>query len=304
MKILTIRRFFLASLLIFLMAPDSRGGEWWQGSMPSGSSITVPQTKPAYPSSPRSGSEHQWHRDDGTSRTEKPREGPGFFQQLYSDYKAKENEEKHQKEVRRVKEEIATISSGISVQMPPSPVKLAPSGTPFFNTSMTHSGYEIAAGPISGIRTPANRIPRENLRRAAAILAPIAGAMSSGKFLSDEDAYFLARESAQAMEGAPLSIEVRDIPNGREDDTRRLAKQAQDMGQARIEAERATAERMRAGERLAKVQEAITRRQGNADALLREREELLKSYKSAYQKELGIKEGIRSTIIRYVEASR
>lgn len=299
MTTMMIRRFSLAACLLCLFVIEGRG-EWWQGS--GGYSVSVPKTYPIDPPSTRSESGRRV-RDAG----DRPRQGnarsePGFFQRIFDEWEKKKSARERQEEVRRVKEEIARISSGLSVQMPASTMKLAPAGTLFFSIAPAQSGHEIAAGPISGIRTPAERIPIENLRRAAAILEPISAAMKTDNPLSDEDVSYLASQSALAMEGAPLGVEIRALPNRREEVTRQIAKQSQELGQLQMEAEAATAERLKVEERLVKVQAAITRGQGDTTSLLKEREELLRGYKDAYAKESGKKEEVRgkSGKLRYV----
>lgn len=299
MTMMTVKRISLSVCLLCLCVVDGRG-EWWQGS--GGYSVSVPKTYPIDPPSSRSDPGRRVRNDDDRPRKENPRNEPGFFQKIFDEWEKKKNARERQEEERRVKEEIARISTGLSLQMPASTMALTPGGTPFFNTAPAQSGHEIAAGPISGIRTPAERIPIENLRRAAAILEPVAAAMKTGNLLSDEDVSYLASQSALAMEGAPLGVEIRALPNHREEVTRQIARQSQELGRLQMEAEAATAERLKVEERLVKVQAAITRGQGDTASLLREREELLRSYKAAHAKESGTKEDARgkSGTLRYV----
>lgn len=145
----------------------------------------------------------------------------------------------------------------------------------------------ILAAPLAGIGTPACRIPVENLRRAAAVLDPIVQAFKRHDLsgMSEEDMSFLASQLALAMEGAPLSIAVVDVPSGREEQTRQLAQQAQDIETARTGAQQATTERLRIEERLVRLQQELTAGKGDTKALSSERERLLVSYKSAWTAE-------------------
>jgi hypothetical protein len=153
---------------------------------------------------------------------------------------------------------------------------------------------------VSGIGTPASRIPAENLRRAAAVLAPILQALKSNRNMSDEDMSFLAGQSALAMEGAPLAIQVTDLPSGKENETRALAQQAQDIGAAQAAVERATAERLRVEEQLVKVQKELQSGKGDTGALTSQREKLLVAYKSAYASEAGHKATVKAMTCRIV----
>jgi hypothetical protein len=146
----------------------------------------------------------------------------------------------------------------------------------------------IMATSLGGIATPASRIPSENLRRAAAILEAFKPKTIGS--MSEEDMTYLADQAAQAMEGAPLSVQIIYLPERREDDTRRIVQQAQDIEAARAVAASATSERQRVEEQLVKVQQNLQAGTGDSEALKNQREKLLLSYKAAYNAETRAKD--------------
>lgn len=192
----------------------------------------------------------------------------------------------------QIKGELARLSRGYQIQrVQPSGKPLEPRGSDAFGV-MADRGERpfgaIMVGSLSGIiGTPASRIPLENLRLAAAILE----SFKPGQIekMSEEDMSFLASQSALAMEGAPLSVEIRDLPVGREDDVRRLVEQIQDIETVRAEAERATTERLRVEEQLVKAQKDLHSGRGDTEALKLQREIVLQSYKAAYNAEANKK---------------
>jgi ABC-type phosphate transport system auxiliary subunit len=118
--------------------------------------------------------------------------------------------------------------------------------------------------------------------------------------MSDEDMSFLASQSAQAMEGAPLAVEVREAPTGHEEDVRRLAQQVQDVEAVRVEAQQATAERLRVEEQLVKVQGELQSGKGDKATVEKRREEILRAYKTAYTNESDKKAEVQSKTGRVV----
>ncbi len=204
----------------------------------------------------------------------------------------------------QVKGELARLSRGFQIQQAQPTIELTPRGNDYFNNS-PDSGErpfgQIMVASLSGIGTPASRIPLENLRRAAAIL----DAFKPGNIgnMSEEDMSFLASQSALAMEGAPLSVVIVDAPAGKEEQARQLVKQAQDIAMVRAAAQQATAERLRVGERLVKVQQELQAGKGDATALSSEREKLLVSYKKAWTAETDNKEKLRDKTIEYIVIS-
>jgi hypothetical protein len=158
------------------------------------------------------------------------------------------------------------------------------------------------AAQLSGVGTPASRIPVENLRRAAAVLAPIVQALKSGNAgMSDEDVSFLASQSALAMEGAPLAIEIREVKAGHEEDVRRLVLQAQDVEAARLAEQQATTERLHVEEQLVKVQKEMRSSKSDTEALKMRRETILQAYKTAYLNESNKKAEVQSKTGRVIE---
>lgn len=187
----------------------------------------------------------------------------------------------------QIKGELARISRGFQIQRSKQTIELIPRGSDLFNIqpdSGERDFGQVMVASLSGVGTPATRIPVENLNRAAAILSPIMQAFKAGNTanMSDEDMSFLAGQSALAMEGAPLSVEIREIPSGREDATRRLVQQAQDIETVRAASERATTERLRVEEQLVKVQNDLQSGKGDTEGLKSQREIVLQSYKAAY----------------------
>jgi ABC-type phosphate transport system auxiliary subunit len=118
--------------------------------------------------------------------------------------------------------------------------------------------------------------------------------------MSEEDMSFLASQSALAMEGAPLAVEVRESPAGHEEDVRRLAQQAQDVETARVAAQQATVERLRVEEQLVKVQRELLSGKEDKGALEKRREEILRAYKTAYTNESDKKAEVQSKTGRVV----
>ncbi len=183
----------------------------------------------------------------------------------------------------QIKAELSRLTRGFQIQRAQPTIELTPRGNDYFNRS-PDSGErpfgQIMVASLSGIGTPASRIPLENLRRAAAILERFKPGNIGN--MSEEDMSFLASQSALAMEGAPLSVVIVDAPAGKEEQARQLVKQAQDIEVVREAAQQATAERLRVGERLVKVQQELQTGKGDPKALNSEREKLLVSYKEAW----------------------
>jgi hypothetical protein len=206
-------------------------------------------------------------------------------------------------QMQQIHGELARLSGSFQIKRVQSSIELTPRSDRSFglpgDTGERPFG-RIMAAALSG-STPASRIPVENLRRAAAVLAPIVQALKQGSAgMSDEDMSFLASQSALAMEGAPLAIEVRDSPDGHEEDVRRLAQQAQDVESARGEAQQATTERLHVEEQLLNVQKELQSGKGDKAALEKRREEILRAYKTAYTNESDKKADVQSKTGRVV----
>lgn len=241
------------------------------------------------------------YRDDDPPRVERQREEepkPPSRAELKQRKVALERQQAH---TQQIKGELARLSKGFQIQRAQPTIELTPRDNNYFYIS-PDSGEspfgQIMVATLSGIGTPASRIPLENLRRAAAIMqAFLPGNIGS---MSEEDMSYLAGQSALAMEGAPLSVEIREFPAGREDDTRRLVQQAQDIETVRAAAERATTERLRVEEQLVKVQNDLQSGKGDTEGLKSQREIVLQSYKAAYIAEAKKKAEVHDMTVRIV----
>jgi len=282
--------------LIVLCAAIAPAQDWWRGTL--GPAPPEPPSKPV-DSDTRSTPDRSYRRDrEDRPRREQPRDDrprpPGKAE-------LKRQEEARQREAaqrQQIQGELARLSGGFQIRRVQPGIELSPHSDGSFgiagDTGERPFG-RILTAPLSGIGTPASRIPVENLRRAAAVLAPVVQALKAGNTaMSDEDMSFLASQSALAMEGAPLAVEVREPPAGHEEDVRRMAQQAQDVEAARVAAQQATAERLRVEEQLVKVQKDMQSGQGDMEALKKRREGLLLSYKAAYTAEAGKKAELQS----------
>lgn len=230
---------------------------------------------------------------DWNSGTEKPPGGPSKRDRPPSREELKRWADRQKlagTQKQQIKGELARLSRGYQIQRAQPTIELAPRGSDIFDISHDSGKRpfgQIMVASLSGIGTPATRIPVENLRRAAAIMQTfLPGNMGT---MSEEDMSYLASQSALAMEGAPLSVEIRDLPVGREEDVRRLIEQVQDIETVRAEAERATTERLRVEEQLVKAQKDLQSGRGDTEALKLQREIVLRSYKAAYNAEANKK---------------
>jgi hypothetical protein len=275
--------------------------DWWRG--------TLGPAPPTPPSSPVGGDtrssppvRRRGSGDYPPRRTEPRVERP----KPPSRAELKRQEEARQRraaQMQQIHGELARLSGSFQIKRVQSSIELTPRSDRSFglpgDTGERPFG-RIMADALSG-STPASRIPVENLRRAAAVLAPIVQALKPGSAgMSDEDMSFLASQSALAMEGAPLAIEVRDSPDGHEEDVRRLAQQAQDLESARGEAQQATTERLHVEEQLVTVQKELQSGKGDKAALEKRREEILRAYKTAYTNESDKKAVVQSKTGRVV----
>jgi len=184
-----------------------------------------------------------------------------------------------------IKAELVQVAESILEVVPTQPaLELKPSNGEYFGIPLDTGRKpfgSILVTAVGGIGTPASRISDVNLRRAAAVLAPMVSAETMNS-MSEEDVAFLAGQSALAMEGAPLSVVIREVPVGREARVRQLAQQAQDVEALRAEAERASALVQAIENDILNVQYRISTGKGDAEALRKEREAFLSSYKSAH----------------------
>lgn len=286
---------FLALFLGFLCAGKAHAQEWWQGSL--GPAPPTPSSSPVYEDDHgRSEPSYRRERDDYRPRREKPRDNrpkPPSRAELARREKERKREEVQKQQIQG---ELARLSGSFQIQRVQPDIELTPRGSDVPADTGVRPFGQIMVAQLSGVGTPASRIPVENLRRAAAILAPIMQAVKAGNMdsMSEEDMSFLASQSALAMEGAPLSVEIRDVPAGREDAIRRLAQQAQDIGTVQAEMQRATAERLRVEEQLVNVQKELQSDKGNKQALENQREKILRAYKTAYIAEADKKAEVKS----------
>jgi F0F1-type ATP synthase membrane subunit b/b' len=238
---------------------------------------------------------------DWNSRPEKPQARKTQEQKPLSraEKKAFETRQKNiSAQKRQTKRELARLSKDLLVQVPQPTFEIAPKGSDLFGIQ-TDNGKrpfgEVMALAVAGVGTPANRIPTVNLRRAAAILAPL-----TTENMSEEDMSFLASQSALAMEGAPLAVVVRDVTTGSETRVRQWVQQSQGLEPLRGEAERASAAVRDIEKDLARVQNQISSGQGDAESLRKERESLLMPYQSAYFKAREKQEAFRLTAGRVI----
>lgn len=204
-------------------------------------------------------------------------------------WKDRQNRIAEQKQL--IKGELVRLSRGFQMNRAGPSIELTPHSDLSFGI-IPDSGMKpfgpIMATSLGKIATPASRIPTENLRRAAAILE--AFEPNTIGSMSEEDMSYLANQAAQAMEGAPLSVVITYLPQRREDDTRRMVQQAQEIETARAHAERATSERLQVEEQLISVQKDLQAGTGNSAALRTQQDKLLLSYKAAYNVETHAKD--------------
>lgn len=275
--------------------------DWWRGTL--GPAPPTPRSSPVGGDTRSSPPVRRRDPGDYSPRRTEPRvERP----KPPSRAELKRQEEARQRraaQMQLIHGELARLSGSFQIKRVQSSIELTPRSDRSFglpgDTGERPFG-RIMAAALSG-STPASRIPVENLRRAAAVLAPIVQALKPGSAgMSDEDMSFLASQSALAMEGAPLAIEVRDSPDGHEEDVRRLAQQAQDVESARGEAQQATTERLHVEEQLVNVQKELQSGKGDKAALEKRREEILRAYKTAYTNESDKKAVVQSKTGRVV----
>lgn len=143
----------------------------------------------------------------------------------------------------RLRQEIVRLQTPATAQERSSPGQRKLS-TAVFNT-VFHDSPDTKvsfAEPLAKVETPASRIPIENLRRAAAIVARIPNGEGED---DEEDMAFLASQAAQALEGAKLKVDVSDssvqVSNGA---ARRFGDTVEQLGRATEEWETAVAARM------------------------------------------------------------
>jgi hypothetical protein len=296
-----MKRLFLWLFLTVACTGIAGAQDWWRGTLGP-----APPTPPSSPVGGDTRSSPPVRRRDPSDypprRTEPRVERP----KPPSRAELKRQEEARQRtaaQMQQIHGELARLSGSFQIQRVQSSIELTPRSDRSFglpgDTGERPFG-RIMAAALSG-STPASRIPVENLRRAAAVLAPIVQALKQGSAgMSDEDMSFLASQSALAMEGAPLAIEVRDSPDGHEEDVRRLAQQAQDVESARGEAQQATTERLHVEEQLVNVQKELQSGKGDKAALEKRREEILRAYKTAYTNESDKKADVQSKTGRVV----
>ena len=296
-----MKRLFLWLFLTVACTGIAGAQDWWRGTLGP-----APPTPPSSPVGGDTRSSPPVRRRDPSDypprRTEPRVERP----KPPSRAELKRQEEARQRtaaQMQQIHGELARLSGSFQIKRVQSSIELTPRSDRSFglpgDTGERPFG-RIMAAALSG-STPASRIPVENLRRAAAVLAPIVQALKPGSAgMSDEDMSFLASQSALAMEGAPLAIEVRDSPDGHEEDVRRLAQQAQDVESARGEAQQATTERLHVEEQLVNVQKELQSGKGDQAALEKRREEILRAYKTAYTNESDKKADVQSKIGRVV----
>jgi hypothetical protein len=296
-----MKRLFLWLFLAVACTGIAGAQDWWRGTLGP-----APPTPPSSPVGGDTRSSPPVRRRDPSDypprRTEPRVERP----KPPSRAELKRQEEARQRtaaQMQQIHGELARLSGSFQIKRVQSSIELTPRSDRSFglpgDTGERPFG-RIMAAALSG-STPASRIPVENLRRAAAVLAPIVQALKPGSAgMSDEDMSFLASQSALAMEGAPLAIEVRDSPDGHEEDVRRLAQQAQDVESARGEAQQATAERLHVEEQLVNVQKELQSGKGDKAALEKRREEILRAYKTAYTNESDKKADVQSKTGRVV----
>jgi len=195
-----------------------------------------------------------------------------------------------------IQAELHRLTTNLQVHQIQSTIELRPRSDGSFG--ITPSDEQpfgaILAARLSGKGTPASRIPTENLRRAAAVLAPVMESVRKGSAgnMSDEDMSFLAGQAALAMEGAPLSVVVTGS-TGKEEQARQVAQQAEYLEAAQEAAQQAHDERLRLETTLINVQRDLKAGKGDTKALIGERDELAASYKSALKTEKDKKEEVR-----------
>jgi len=233
-------------------------------------------------------SRERGRRNDEEPKRESKAEKPmsNAEQQFWKDKQKRVAEQKQ-----KTKDELLRLSRGFQMNRAGPSTELTPHSDLSFGIipdNGTKPFGPIMATSLGSIATPANRIPSENLRRAAAILE--AFKPNTINSMSEEDMSYLANQAAQAMEGAPLSVRITYLPERREDDTRRIVQQAQDIETARAVAVSATSERLRVEEQLVKVQQNLRAGTGDSEALKNQREKLLLSYKAAYNAETHAKD--------------
>jgi hypothetical protein len=297
-----MKRLFLWLFLAVACTGIAGAQDWWRGTLGP-----APPTPPSSPVGGDTRSSPPVRRRDPSDypprRTEPRVERP----KPPSKAELKRQEEVRKREAAQTQQihgELARLSGSFQIQRVQSSIELTPRSDRSFglpgDTGERPFG-RIMAAELSGNGTPASRIPLENLRRAAAVLAPIVQALKTGNSgMSDEDMSFLASQSALAMEGAPLAVEVRESPAGHEEDVRRLAQQAQDVETASVAAQQATVERLRVEEQLVKVQRELLSGKEDKGALEKRREEILRAYKTAYTNESDKKAEVQSKTGRVV----
>lgn len=304
-----MKRLFLI-LSFSVCIGSAQAQEWWQGTL--GPAPSVPEGVEIGPPTERSGGQGG-HSSDSydslPSQQERRNDQPGpQLRALYSILNsisisrlvASWREQAH---TQQIKDELARLSMGFQIRRAQPTIELTPRGDGYFNTS-PDSGERpfgaIMVASLSGIGTPASRIPVVNLNRAAAIMQVLRP--SNIGSMSDEDISYLASQSALALEGAPLSVEIRDLAVGREDDVRRLVQQVQDVETVRAAAERATTERLRVEEKLAKAQKDLPSRKEDSEGPKSQRDEnLLKLYKTVYNTETNLKVEVNNKIGKVTE---
>jgi hypothetical protein len=288
-----MKKIFLGLIFGILCAGSAHAQQWWQANLPP-----PPPTPPSSSyGDTRGPSSTQYRRNtDNTTHNEPQRENRPKPPSRAELARAEAERKQRAIQTQQLRVELARLSGSFQIQHLAPTLELKPGGQLLFNAAISPetSFATILVAPISGIATPASEIPTENLRRAAAVLAPILRALKSNSGMSDEDMSFLASQSALAMEGAPLSIAVRDLPVSDEEPTRRLAEESQNIGLAQAASERATAERLRVEEQLVNIQKQLLSGNGDNAALSNQREKLLLAYKSAYTSEADKKARVKN----------
>jgi hypothetical protein len=296
-----MKHLILSLSLIVWGAGIASAQDWWRGSLGP-----APPTPPSSPvdSDARGDSGRIQRRDpeESPTRRAKPRE-----EQPPSRAELERQAEAHQREVaqrKQIRGELARLAGSFQIQHLQPSFELRPHLDASFGIPRDigeRPWGRIMATSLSGI-TPASRIPVENLRRAAAVLMPIMQALAAGNTgMSDEDLSFLASQSALAMEGAPMAVEIRESPAGHEEDVRLLAQRAQDVETTRNAAQHATAERLHVEEQLVKVQQEMQSDKSDTETLKKRREALLQAYKTAYTNESNKKAEVQSKTGRIIE---
>jgi hypothetical protein len=289
---MNLKRISLFLLLAIFCIDNAAAQDWWRGTL--GPAPPEPPSKPV-DSDTRTTPNRSYRREptERPRRVEPPRPKPPSKAELRQREAERQRTEAQKQQIRG---EFARLSGSFKIQRIQPSIELTPRGSDMPPDDGKRPFGQIMVAPLAGIGTPASRIPTENLRRAAAVLDPILKAFKQGDLngMSEEDMSFLAGQSALAMEGAPLSVAIVDVPSGREEQVRHLAQQAQDIEAARTAAQQATTERLRIEERLVKMQQELSSGKGDTKALSSEREKLLVSYKSAWTAENDKKNAVQT----------